>query len=488
MRSIAGPDHPIVSRIECMAAEELRRLLPDGRESPVLVMAACSGGPDSCALASALAACSRSTELRVELAYIDHGLQSVRGRRAERRSVERIAERCGLRLHVRQVNVDTHSGSGIEAAARRARYEALSTLCRERDAHAVCTAHHMDDQIETILMRLIQGSSLSGLAGMNETADLYGCPVLRPLLGVERSQLVRYVKARGLRAHRDRSNRNRRFLRNRVRHVLMPKLLSLRPGVLQAIARTSRELRQTYDELVRKPADTIPMSIDNDMVRIDCERFFAAPAMVRLERLRDACGHISTVPHRLPAEMFRPLLGDTVPERGVAAVVDAHGLRVRHENSEIICEPRYLVRREHPRYCHTVKDSPLAPDERRVVRFEDLLPRARVRTQYDHAMYLYGSSVPCEGGLAWAQHLEIRDAVLADWPCFARSRAGFKRRMQHQPERFFVFVDAYGPVALLDVCSPDEPLLEAAMNATASVSETRSNAYCCLSLRPRGAA
>lgn len=478
----------IVSRVEKSVAGELKRLIPDTPTptDPRRLLLACSGGPDSCALAAALAPLHEAGRLYLELAYIDHGLQSAGQRRAERAAVDDLGHRLGMAVHIRPVTVDADKGTGTEAAARRARYKALAQLREERGACAVCTAHHLDDQVETVLMRLLQGSSLAGLGGIHDSTVLYGCPVVRPMLLVDRRSIDRYVRIRKLKPHRDRSNRNTRFLRNRLRRRVIPAITSVRPGVREAVSRTARELREAHHELLRVPADTIPMSGSSSRVYIDKERFFSAPGPVRLERLRDACARLESVPHRLPTDMFRPLLGEPPPQNKLPRV-DAHGVRIRGEGANLVCESRSLVRRDHPRYCHVVQAIPEAAGEILTVPLSDVLPRTTVPPEYAPTLVLTGPQANPDGEVLWSDRLLLRDTVLSDWSFFDGSRAGFKRRLQPKPDAYYTFEDAFGPVAILDLRNPYEPCLRASLDNHPDAESRRPERNRRLSVLRRGA-
>jgi tRNA(Ile)-lysidine synthase len=144
---------------------------------------AVSGGPDSMAMLHlAAAACSG----RIEAATVDHGL------RPEAVAEADLVQRACTRLDIphRILRVAVPAEASLQAAARRARYAALASWCRERGLAALATAHHADDQAETVLMRLARGSGLSGLSGIRASRDLAGVLLVRPLLGWRRAELA----------------------------------------------------------------------------------------------------------------------------------------------------------------------------------------------------------------------------------------------------------------------------------------------------------
>lgn len=215
----AGPADDPVGRL-------LRRyLFACGGATPAGgVVLAVSGGPDSTALmaaAAALRATDPAAARALSVATVDHGLRPEA--RAEADRVAGMAASLGLD-HRRLAWTGQKPASGVQAAARAARYGLLGAHARALGAAWVLTGHTRDDQAETVLMRLIAGSGPRGLAGMRPERDLAeGVRLGRPFLGLPKADLVAYCEARGLDYLRDPSNTNERFVRARLRR-LMPGL------------------------------------------------------------------------------------------------------------------------------------------------------------------------------------------------------------------------------------------------------------------------
>ncbi|ABK51976.1 tRNA(Ile)-lysidine synthetase [Acidothermus cellulolyticus 11B] len=213
-----------------------------------LVLAACSGGPDSLALAAALAfeAPRRRPALRAGAVTIDHQLQPGSAERA--RQLARFLGELGLDpVEIRAVQVGRDGGP--EAAARAARYAALDEVAAQCGAAAVLLAHTLDDQAETVLLGLTRGSGLRSIAGMPERfgpADRYR----RPLLGIPRSVTRRACRDAGLPFWDDPQNHDPAFTRSRLRHRVLPVLRAeLGPQVVAALARTAALARADADAL-----------------------------------------------------------------------------------------------------------------------------------------------------------------------------------------------------------------------------------------------
>ncbi|MEH0841398.1 tRNA lysidine(34) synthetase TilS [Micromonospora sp. CPCC 205711] len=208
-----------------------------GDAGPVLV--ACSGGADSLALAAATAFVAPRAGRRAGLVTVDHGLQAGSAERAE--AVARWAREQGLDpVDAVAVTVAGRPG-GPEAAAREARYTALTAAARHHGAAAVLLGHTRDDQAETVLLALARGAGPHGLAGMPSRRERDGVPLLRPLLEITREQTRKACAALGLTPWEDPHNADPAYARARVRADVLPVLVrTLGPGVLDNLARTAR--------------------------------------------------------------------------------------------------------------------------------------------------------------------------------------------------------------------------------------------------------
>lgn len=217
------------------------------------VLAAVSGGSDSMALLYALHALGYA----VEGAHVDHGTRD--GASAEDAAF--VREQCAalnVPLHETAVDVAAlaaESPLSFEEMARNVRYAFFAETARTQEIAVVATAHHADDQAETLLMRLLRGASPRGLAGIPPVAQRDGITIIRPLIDLSRAEIEAYLREIGADFREDASNADVAFLRNRVRHKLLPRLESefnpeLRAGLvrLAEIQRDEDALLQTFTE------------------------------------------------------------------------------------------------------------------------------------------------------------------------------------------------------------------------------------------------
>ncbi|MFI4854381.1 MAG: tRNA lysidine(34) synthetase TilS [Phycisphaerales bacterium JB065] len=250
--------HPVARQIIASWRSLLTQHEGDAAGEPTLI--ACSGGADSVALALALA----STGSTPVLAFAKHDARSIAEVEADLSIVRTVAEAIGGEC----VALDCPSKTGQvpnEALMRRSRYAALAAEARRRSIRFVATGHHADDQLETVLLALIRGSGLTGMAGMAPSrpldADSPTVLLLRPMLGVTRADAERLCLDAGfsrpgnggLSWAVDHTNTDTAYFRNRVRHEVVPMLDALNPGLAERVSVNAEWFRQA-SSLIRSQA------------------------------------------------------------------------------------------------------------------------------------------------------------------------------------------------------------------------------------------
>ena len=212
-----------------------------------------SGGLDSTVLLSLAHRYASEKKILLFAFHVHHGLNPQAD--AWVRHGEEVCRKLGVPFQACHVQVDRQSRAGTEADARLKRYAALGDLCRRQNVSLLLTAHHEDDQIETILMQLMRGTGIAGLSGMaavSYPSDLLGNEAValgRPLLSFSRETLSAWAGVNGIRYVEDDSNRDVRYTRNAVRHRLIPILAELFPGFSKRVTRTASHLRSAQGVL-----------------------------------------------------------------------------------------------------------------------------------------------------------------------------------------------------------------------------------------------
>ena len=242
------------------------------------VLVAVSGGADSLALAHALSVESKEFVITVVGVTVDHQLQEQSGAQAEK--VKAQLQLFGLDCIIKKVKVELKDG--LEASARKARYEALQEAAHEKNAVAVFLGHTRDDQAETVLLGLARGSGTRSLSGMAHHNGLYD----RPLLEITRVQNEQYCQELNLQYWIDPHNENPDFSRVRVRNEALPVLeKSIGPGIAEALARSAHLLRDDADALDHWAKRE---EIHLDLSDLDCAHLESLPRAIRTRVIRAA--------------------------------------------------------------------------------------------------------------------------------------------------------------------------------------------------------
>lgn len=234
----------------------LARVSVSGAAQSSAIAVAYSGGLDSAVLLHLARAYARRKGTELFAFHVHHGLSP--NADSWLQHCEQECERLDIRFDARRVALQGISKDGIEQAARRSRYAALGDMCRAHQVPLLLTAHHLDDQAETVLLQLLRGSGVAGLSGMeraNAAPDLLGAPgpmVGRPLLDLSRGALEHFAHQHTIPYVEDESNADIRYARNALRHKLMPVLAEYFPGFQQRFARSAQHAQSAQrllDEL-----------------------------------------------------------------------------------------------------------------------------------------------------------------------------------------------------------------------------------------------
>jgi len=235
-----------------------------------------SGGLDSSVLLHLAAAFAREQGVRLFAFHIHHGISAnADGWQAHCRAQ---GERSGAAFDTRNITLQDLGKSGVEEAARIGRYHALGELCHLHGVGLLLTAHHQDDQAETILLQLLRGSGVAGMSGMdqaNVAAKLLGNDRLllaRPLLGISRAALEEYAAAQALAFVDDESNQDTRFVRNALRHQVMPVLSEFFPGFQERFTRAAGHAQAAQRLLVTLANQDLATCLDGQYLSVPALR------------------------------------------------------------------------------------------------------------------------------------------------------------------------------------------------------------------------
>ena len=220
---------------------------------PLLI--AFSGGPDSSALLLACVALRDRHEFDFTAAHFDHRLRGVESER-DALQAEAVCRRYGVECvsgSGETLDRSRQTGRSLEAAARELRYAFLADAASAAGTQAVATGHTMDDQAETVLLNITRGAGLRGVAAMRSAVDLPVAGrtdplrVVRPMLGVRKSEAAEFCRQNGLAPLLDHSNEDTRFPRNKLRRDVVPVLESINPNFVEAVCRLARSARDDFE-------------------------------------------------------------------------------------------------------------------------------------------------------------------------------------------------------------------------------------------------
>jgi tRNA(Ile)-lysidine synthase len=265
------------------------------RDRPILV--GVSGGPDSLCLMEAL----RQAGYTVIVAHFNHQLRPDSD--TEANSLEKTVSRKNIPSIFENGDVRgfaERESLSIEDAARTMRYRFLFEQAREQNAQALAVGHTADDQVETVLMHFLRGAGLTGLKGMTYRSYLpafdEGMPLVRPLLDVWREETVVYCAANGLRPYYDPSNDSLNFLRNRIRHLLIPQLETYNTRFREAVWRTAHSLADDYAALIEVVDATWNECVNSErtgMITFNAELLSTYAPGLQRNLIRRALEHIA---------------------------------------------------------------------------------------------------------------------------------------------------------------------------------------------------
>jgi tRNA(Ile)-lysidine synthetase-like protein len=306
--SIDGKSAMLTRRVERFLKTQR---LPAGAN----ILIGLSGGPDSTCLASILSVLADKLKLTIACACLDHGLRPLAERTAEAELVRRFCETRGITLYTDNLPEGAlaaeaaRTGLGLEATARQTRQHFFAGLREKHGFDFLALAHTLDDQIETILWRIFQGSGAGGIRGINPRNGW----IIRPLLGTSRREIMAYLETERIEFSMDSTNASTRFLRNKIRHSLVPALKDIFPGMGRSLTTLTSKMRAVDSYLKARSAEVIRWEKTGNGVKTGADGFFAAPAAIRMYALYEATALVPSQvrrrkPHALPYRFIAPLL------------------------------------------------------------------------------------------------------------------------------------------------------------------------------------
>lgn len=355
---------------------------------------ALSGGLDSSVLLHLAHAWATEAGVQLFAFHIHHGISP--NADSWLLHCEQQCAQLGVTFAARRIELKDAKKSGVEAAARKQRYAALGALCQEHGVNLLLTAHHLDDQAETVLLQLLRGSGTAGMSGMdgaNAAPDLLQNPTLvmaRPLLQASRAQMEAWAAQHSVAHIEDESNDDTRYARNALRHLVMPVLAEHFPNFQQRFARSARHAQAAQRLLDELAEQDLQAAQDGDSLRM--------PVLQSLST--DRC-------HNLLRHWFRQR-GLAMPSTSWLHEMVVQLLEARHDAQLLVVHTECEVRRHRDRLYLAPKLPELAGT--REDRFDDSPGQDfRWKGETQLAFPNYG------GVLHFEEAGEGEEGIAADW-------------------------------------------------------------------------
>ena len=289
----------------------LRAALGDDCQPGRKICIALSGGMDSIVLLHAMVQLRQELPISLSALHVNHGISPHAANWAG--FCQQTCAALKVPCNVAVLAPLTIAGTGLERAARDARYAVFSAV----DADVLCMAHHQNDRAETLLLNLFRGAGLQGLAAMPSTRFLNGKRLVRPFIDLPRSALQAWATAQNLRWIEDESNQNLHFRRNYMRQVVLPAISEQFPGVTAVLARTAVQM-QAQSRLLARLAHADAQSCQDEAGHLVASKLALLPAEARLNVLKHRFNRLGV--HIPAARRLETLSEQLVNARADAAV------------------------------------------------------------------------------------------------------------------------------------------------------------------------
>jgi len=302
-----------------------------------------SGGPDSVCLLYQFHSLVKDYKLQLLCAHLNHGLRKESDE--EEKFVQELCKKLAIRCISEKKDVKAfYSGDSLEQTARKVRFDFFLTCARQYRSKTLALAHHKDDLIETVLMRLIRGSGLKGLQGFLPRSRYKNLTVIRPLIKATKQDILTWLRRRAIFYCTDASNTEDIFLRNRIRMQLLPLLRELNPNIVDTLYNAAQAIAADYEFIslaARKAFLSLKKKETKQRIHLDLEglKKLSQPLFNNVIRLavEELQGHTRRLEVRHLKEVY-----NLVHLRRQASIVDLPNLLLKKDETALIIQSLLL--------------------------------------------------------------------------------------------------------------------------------------------------
>ncbi len=276
-----------------------------------------SGGPDSVAMLYLLKSLKKELKINLHVAHLDHMLRNDSYK--DKEFVERLARNLKIPVTLAEINIKELAKTGsLEEIARNARLGFLFKVAQDIKAGKIALGHNLDDQAETVLMRIIRGAGLCGLSGILPKRNMAGYQVIRPLLEVRRSEIEAFLKRKKIRPRIDISNLEDIYFRNKIRNKLLPLLeKEYNKNIKAVLSNTAQSLGCDYDYLT----NVAKRKMKQPKTKLDLNKLIKLHPAIRRLILRMSIARVKGDTRRITFTHIKEL-EDLIVNRPINSIVD----------------------------------------------------------------------------------------------------------------------------------------------------------------------
>jgi len=302
-----------------------------------------SGGPDSIFMLRQFHNIMKDYKLHLVCAHFNHALRAEAD--SEEEFVKNICKDLGMKFVSEKKDVNKFfDGDSLEQTARNLRYDFFLNLSRHFKIKKLALAHHKDDLVETVLMRIVRGTGLKGLRAFSPKSKFKGITVIRPLIEMHKEEILKWLKNKNISYCVDKSNFEDKFLRNRIRLKLMPVLSEINPAIAQNLYNLSSSVALDYDFIYafsRKEFEKLKRGETKRGIKLDLEGLRETHPAILNNVIRIAIEELKGDTRRLELRHLDEI-NDLIESRPSGSIVHLPGLSVRKEEKRLIIQTLIL--------------------------------------------------------------------------------------------------------------------------------------------------